>query len=251
MLLMHDHSEASVHGTDWYRVSEAAAGVLRIVEPAAVPLASCNAWLVRGQAADLLVDTGVGPVPLLPVIRSVTGREPLCLLTHSHYDHIGAAHEFGVRLAHTAEASIMAAGGRQATLAEGWLGHGSFSGWPDGVLPPDRWEVPPARPTRLVGDGATIDLGGRLLTVVHLPGHSPGLVGLWDPACGLLITSDALYDGPMFHDLPGSDRAAFCASLARIGSFAPSLVLPGHFEPFTGDRAAALVAERLARIGRH
>ena len=48
-----------------------------------------------------------------------------------------------------------------------------------------------------IGEGDVIDLGDRAFEVLHLPGHSPGSIGLWDPAAGTLFSGDAIYDGPL------------------------------------------------------
>ena len=40
---------------------------------------------------------------------------------------------------------------------------------------------------------------------LHLPGHSPGSLGLWEPRSGLLLSGDAVYDGPLLDQLPGRD----------------------------------------------
>jgi glyoxylase-like metal-dependent hydrolase (beta-lactamase superfamily II) len=51
----------------------------------------------------------------------------------------------------------------------------------------------PFTPTQFIKDGHTIDLGGRRLTVLHVPGHTPDAVALVDPAAGLLFTGDSFY----------------------------------------------------------
>ncbi|PYQ00335.1 MAG: hypothetical protein DMF82_22450, partial [Acidobacteria bacterium] len=48
-------------------------------------------------------------------------------------------------------------------------------------------------PTRFIKDGHRIDLGGGSLTVLHVPGHTPDAIALFDEAAGLLFTGDTFY----------------------------------------------------------
>jgi glyoxylase-like metal-dependent hydrolase (beta-lactamase superfamily II) len=231
---------------DWYAIDVMGDGVTRIAERHALPLHGGQAWLVRGRDRDVLIDACTGIVPLKPLVQDLSGREPVLVVTHAHYDHMGGAHEFGARFAHPAEVAAMVLGGRAATLAEGWLGAGSFRRAPWPGFDPAAHEIRPAPPTGLLSDGDTIDLGDRSLRVIHLPGHAPGLIGVFDEAMGLLFSSDALYDGPMVLDVPGSDRAAFALSLRCIRELPLERVHPGHFESFDAARAHAIIDRRLA-----
>jgi glyoxylase-like metal-dependent hydrolase (beta-lactamase superfamily II) len=231
---------------DWYAIDVMGDGVTRISERHALPLHGGQAWMVRGRDRDVLIDACTGIFPLRPLIQALSGREPLLVVTHAHYDHMGGAHEFAERLAHEAEAQTMARGGREGTLAEGWLGAGSFRQAPWPGFDPATHEIRPAPPTGLLSDGDTIELGDRTLRVVHLPGHALGLIGLFDEALGLLFSSDALYDGPMVTDVPGSDRAAFAGSLRRIRELPLTRVHPGHLGSFDAAHARAIIDRRLA-----
>ena len=77
-----------------------------------------------------------------------------------------------------------------------------------------RSNAAPAPATRLLGDGDVIDLGDRAFEVLHLPGHSPGSIGLWEAATGILFSGDAVYDGPLLDELDGCDIAAYVATHA-------------------------------------
>jgi len=222
---------------DWFEIEARPNRIYRIREPAMGPLDSSHGWLILGERAALLIDAGVGVSPLRPPIEAITSLPVTLLLTHSHFDHIGGAHEFRDRRAHRAEADILADPSPQSTQWGGWLTAASFARAPFPGFDMARYALAPAPPTQLVGDGDWIDLGGRSLEILHLPGHSPGLLGVYEAASGTLFSSDALYDGPMFFDLPGSDRAAALRSLARLRALAPLRVYPGHF----GDIDAAEV----------
>jgi glyoxylase-like metal-dependent hydrolase (beta-lactamase superfamily II) len=102
---------------------------------------------------------------------------------------------------------------------------------------------------------ATVAEGDRVgdFEVVHLPGHSPGCIGLWRAADRLALTNDcfALFDPALPY--PGSrprvPHPAFnwsterChASIAKLAALEPAIAWPGHFGPLTGDVAAKLRA---------
>jgi glyoxylase-like metal-dependent hydrolase (beta-lactamase superfamily II) len=50
-----------------------------------------------------------------------------------------------------------------------------------------------------------IDLCDRVFEVLHLPGHSPGSIGLWERQTGTLFSGDAIYDGPLLDELRDSN----------------------------------------------
>ncbi len=224
----------------WFEITPFENDVVRLREPNVGPLDSCNIWLVNGSKASLLIDTGIGVAPLSPLIAKLATGRLICLLTHSHYDHIGGAHEFADRHIHATEAETLANPTPESTLWRGWLTRESFLASPSESFLFDQYEVRPAPAHGVLSDGERIDLGDRLLEVLHVPGHSPGLVAVLDRAAGALFTSDAIYDGPMFFDLPGSDRQSAKRSVARLAGLGAKVFHPGHFESFDAERFAEL-----------
>ena len=103
--------------------------------------------------------------------------------------------------------------------------------------------------TRLLDDGDVVDIGDRAFEVLHLPGHSPGSIGLWDAASGVLFAGDALYDGPLLDELDGSDIDAYCATMSRLRELPVSVVHAGHEPSFGRQRLIELCDAYLARRG--
>ena len=62
------------------------------------------------------------------------------------------------------------------------------------------YSVVPCTGTRTIDEGDELDLGDRTFEVLHLPGHSPGSIGLWEEETGVLFYGDAVYDGPLFDE---------------------------------------------------
>jgi glyoxylase-like metal-dependent hydrolase (beta-lactamase superfamily II) len=234
-------------GLDWFEATPFPDRIFRIREPALAPLHGSNAWLIQGRKASLLVDTGIGVAPLRPFVATLCPGPILCLLTHTHYDHIGGAHEFDERLAHRAEAGVLADPNPVATQWRGWLSADSFAFFPKPDFEFGRYAILPAEPSRLIEDGARIDLGDRVLTALHSPGHSPGLITVFEEATGALFTSDALYDGRMFFDLAGSNAQDAARSIRRLRALDPDIAHPGHFDSLRGDGFRALADRTLAQ----
>jgi glyoxylase-like metal-dependent hydrolase (beta-lactamase superfamily II) len=232
-------------------------------EPHVDPLIRCNIWHVRGRDRDLLVDTGLGVGGLHAAAEDLLDRAVVAVATHSHYDHVGSMHEFDVRVAHPAEAEVLAAGTPRAPLRRADipprlleaievaypLGELLVTAVPSASFDPARFAQPPAAPTWLVEEGDVVDLGDRAFEVLHLPGHSPGSIGLWDATTGTLFSGDAVYDGPLLDQLPGADIAAYVATMGRLMALPVDVVHAGHDPSFGRARLVELCAAYLARRG--
>ena len=232
---------------DWFEATPFPDRIFRIREPALAPLHGSNAWLIRGRDASLLIDTGIGVAPLRPLVAALCPGPIVCLITHTHYDHIGGAYEFDDRRAHAAEAAVLADPNPLATQWRGWLSADSFSYLPEPEFDFARYALRPAPATGLLTDGARIDLGDRVLTALHSPGHSPGLMTVFEEGAGVLFTSDALYDGRMFFDLVGSDAQQAARTIRRLLDLAPRVAHPGHFDSLGADALRRLGVQTLAQ----
>ena len=251
----------------WYGTTQLDDRLWLITEPHVHPIFSANMHLVLGSDADLLIDSGMGIAPLRPVVdalRPDPAKPVICLSTHTHVDHIGAAHEFETRLVHPTEADELAAPSPYslksadipAALAQLFLDSGYDPLWDylvDAVPAADydlfAYAIPPAPATGLVNDGDLIDLGDWQAEVLHLPGHSPGQIGLWHEASGTLFGADAIYDGPLIYDGPGMSVADYTASLNRLRTLPVTIVHGGHDPAFGPGRLHQIIDEYLTLWG--
>jgi glyoxylase-like metal-dependent hydrolase (beta-lactamase superfamily II) len=229
----------------WYETRQLEDGVTHIWEPHIKPFYRCNIWHVRGRACDLLVDSGMGVVSLRRQVAVLAERPVLAVASHTHFDHIGSHHEFAERAVHPAEAAILAAPGREATLADKYVRDAvdaeMFTQLPPVPYRSDAYEVMPAPATRLIEDGDIVDLGDRHFQVIHLPGHSPGGLALWEAATGVLFSGDTVYDGPLIDDAYHSDVDDYVRSMERLRRLPVRVVHGGHFPSFDGTRYRALI----------
>ena len=225
----------------WFETRAVGDGVTLVFEPHVHPAVRCNIWHLRGRDRDLLLDSGLGVRSLRAEVALVAEREPLCVASHTHFDHVGGHHEFAERLVHPAEADILAAPDRERSAVPGFMHAGIFSASPHAGFDPDAYAVRPAPATRLLGDGEVIDLGDRVLEVLHLPGHSPGSIALWEQATGLLFSGDSVYDGHLYDDVYHSDVNAYLRSMRRLRDLPVVTVHGGHHASFGRERFAAII----------
>lgn len=233
---------------DWYETLPFADGITLIHEPWMPFFFRCNMWHVRGRDRDLIVDTGLGAVPLRRNVPLLQGRPILCLTSHTHFDHIGCTAEFEERLVHPIEAPVLEDPRNDATLFDYYAQEGR-----DAELfiePPTGWDVGAYRiaaapATATVDHGDVIDLGDRQFTVLHTPGHSPGHIALWEEATGTLIAQDVIYDGALVTDCAGADMTAYRASMRLLSELEPAIVHGGHFPSFGKTRFRQIIREFL------
>jgi glyoxylase-like metal-dependent hydrolase (beta-lactamase superfamily II) len=228
---------------EWRTIDD---GVVAIDEPHIRPFYRCNIWLVRGRNRDMLVDSGLGAVSLRDAIADLLERPVLAVATHTHFDHIGAHHEFAERAVHPAEADILARPTLGNTYLGKYAGHDMLTALPARAFDLRHHAIAAAPPTRLIDDGDVIDLGDRTFEVIHLPGHSPGSIGLWEKKTGVLFSGDAIYYGPLVDGGDEAERRDYARSMERLRDLPVRVVHGGHFPSFGRERLVELAEAYLA-----
>ncbi len=138
---------------------------------------------------------------------------------------------------------MLAAPGSIETLAQRYATLDMFESLPPGGFDPARYRVQPAPATRLVEAGDVIDLGDRHFTVIHVPGHSPGSIALWEAATGVLLSGDAVYDGPLIDDAYHSNVEDYLATMRLLQELPVRVVHGGHYPSFGRERFHTLIDE--------
>ena len=231
----------------WFGVAPADAGLLRLRESHIAPFLAGNIWLLKGESAALLIDGGTGIVPLRPLIAALTPLPVIAVALNAYYDHAGALHEFDRRLGHAAEQAALENPTAASSAAEGYVSDAMLRALPWPGYSTAGYALQPAKLTRVLADGDSIDLGGRRLEVLHTPGMTPGSLCLWEPARGKLFSGDTIYIGPGGRTPKPSDPTAHRESLKRIAALPVAAVHPGHFEGFGATALTDAVARQLAR----
>ena len=232
--------------SSWYAQTSLGDGVTLIWEREIKPDWRCNIWHVRGRTCDLLIDSGMGLRPLRKAIPLLTGRPIVALASHTHVDHIGAHHEFEHCAVHQAEAAILAHPTRAATIADTYLTDEMFEGAVPEGYHSATYELKGAVATTLLHEGDVVDLGDRVFETVHLPGHSPGSIALFERATGILFSGDTVYDGPLIDDFYHSVVEDYVHSMERLQTLDVRTVHAGHYGSFGRERLKELTADYIA-----
>ena len=185
-----------------------------------------HCYLIEGSDRCLLIDTGLGICNISEEVKRLTDKPVTAAATHIHWDHIGG-HKYYPNFYASAEELD-------------WL-NGKFPLTMDTIrdMVTDRCDLPEGydvndyeffqgTPARLLQDGDTIDLGGRVITVLHTPGHSPGHLCFWEASRGYLFTGDLVYKDTLFAYYPSTDPQAYLTSLEKIAKLPVKKVFPAH-----------------------
>ena len=185
-----------------------------------------HCYLLNGSDNSLLIDTGLGICNIHDEVIKLTDNPITAIATHIHWDHIGGHKYYHDFYAHEAELNWLSGEFPLSmdTIREMVL---------DRCDPPEGYDVNTYKffqgtPTRVLKDGDTINLGGRMITALHTPGHSPGHLCFWEPQRGYLFTGDLVYKDTLFAYYPSTDPQAYLASLEKIAALPVKKVFPAH-----------------------
>ena len=189
-----------------------------------------NTWLVRPDGSDraVMIDPGDEADRLLGAIDQLGVGLDAILLTHTHFDHVGAV----APVARATGAPVYCPKIEVGVLADimafvPWAGFGPFESY-------DADET--------LEGGERLALAGLDIVVIFTPGHSPGHVTYAVEGEGALLSGDVLFQGSVGRtDLPGGDTATLMASIAGLlDRFDDdTVVYPGHMGVTTLGRERA------------
>jgi len=206
--------------SDWFEVYRVDPDVYAIYEPR--QWQEVISYLVVGRDRALLFDTGMGIAEIGPVVSALTDRPVVVLNSHSHHDHVGDNHAFTRVLALDLPYTREHARGSQHAEVSGEVAPSALCGALPAGFDSTTYRVRPWHITGVVHDGSRIDLGGRSLEVLRVPGHAPDAIALRDEAHGLLFTGDTFYEGPIYVFGAGADFGAYTRSVERLAALAPA-----------------------------
>jgi hydroxyacylglutathione hydrolase len=189
-----------------------------------------NCFIVRGSGSDraLVVDPGDEPERLLNAIGELGAQVDAILITHCHFDHVGAV----APVAAATRAPVYCPEIEVPVLADIM----SFVPWP-GFGPYESYDA-----DETVSGGERLSLAGFEIDVLHTPGHSPGHVTYAIDDEDALFSGDVLFKGSVGRtDLPGGDGPTLLESIRTLVERYPTetTVYPGHMGITTlGDERA-------------
>jgi hydroxyacylglutathione hydrolase len=199
-----------------------------------------NCYIARPDGGDraVVVDPGDEPERLLHAIAELGVTVDAILLTHTHFDHVGAV----APLARETGAEVWCPEIELPVLADIM----AFVPWP-GFGPFESWEA-----EHSVTGGEHLSLAGLEIDVIFTPGHSPGHVTYAVEGESALFSGDVLFQGSVGRvDLPGGDWPTLLESLRTLVDGYPedTVVYPGHMGITTlgAERATNPFLAELAR----
>jgi hydroxyacylglutathione hydrolase len=184
-----------------------------------VGLVAENCFLVRRDGSDraVIIDPGDEADKLLGAIDSLGVTLDAILLTHTHFDHVGAV----APVARATGAKVWCPEIEVPVLADIM----SFVPWP-GFGPFESYDA-----DETVKGGEKLELAGFEIDVLFTPGHSPGHVTYSIADEQALFSGDVLFQGSVGRtDLPGGDWPTLLQSIGTLVDTFPeeTRVFPGH-----------------------
>jgi len=191
---------------------------LEVIGTTVGPVAE-NSYLIfeEGTGKALLVDPGDEADRLMQPLAERGLELEAILLTHCHFDHIGAV----APIARATGAPVYCPVIEVPILADVM----AYVPWP-GIGPYESYDA-----DHTVEGGEHLSLAGMEIDVLFTPGHSPGHVTYSIPEAGLLLSGDVLFQGSVGRvDLPGGDWDTLLESIRMLITTFPgeTQVLPGH-----------------------
>ena len=165
------------------------------------------------------------------------------ILTHSHFDHIGAAHQFVQKfpkleiIAHSWDVgAIEGQPGTESLTAAEWYGA----------------QLGPIKVTNVIqNDKATLNLGDTQLHILHTPGHTPGsLVAYYTDAEGKIILFGQDIHGPFMPEF-NSNIEDWRVSMKKLLALRADILCEGHYGVFKGKEAVKQFINGQLRAHRH
>jgi glyoxylase-like metal-dependent hydrolase (beta-lactamase superfamily II) len=199
-----------------------------------------NCFLVRREGSDrvLVVDPGEEAERILAKLEEIGGKAEAILLTHCHFDHIGAV----TPVAEATGAPVYCPEIETPILADimayvPWEGFGPFESY---------------EADETVAGGETLELAGLELDVIFTPGHSPGHVTYSVRGEDAIFSGDVLFQGSVGRvDLPFGDGPTLMMSIRKLIDSLPeeTVVYPGHMGTTTlgAEKATNPFLAELAR----
>jgi glyoxylase-like metal-dependent hydrolase (beta-lactamase superfamily II) len=236
-------------GQKWFEVYKLTPDTFAIYEP--YQFEEAISYLAFGKKRAALIDTGTGIGDLRQVVSELTELPLAVVNTHTHWDHIGSNFQFKEITCFNDEDCVrkLREGASHERLLPSITGDSIWKPLPEG-FDASTWKIPPVKPTSLLEDGDSVELGERTLEVISTPGHSPGSICLLDRKNRILFTGDTFFPGPLYAYPDDVNLDDYMASLRklndRMGEY--DYLCSGHNDPWVKSEVIARVVKALEEI---
>lgn len=160
-----------------------------------------TAYLVEGKKEALLIDACSGQDGLNDVVKGLTGEKSVKLaLTHGHGDHSGGVKFYNEVYIHPADSASL----RMFTMVK----------------------------KHYINDGHIFKIGGQKITVIHIPGHSPGSIAFYNKSGRYMITGDGIGSTSVWAHISNDPLTVFLASCKKLEALKDKVdaIYVGHHE---------------------
>lgn len=185
-----------------------------------------HCYLLNGSERSLLIDTGLNICDISEEVKRLTDKPVTAVATHIHWDHIGGHKYYPDFYANEAELDWLA-GGFPLTIETVRSMVADRCDLPEGY-DLSSYELFQGTPSRILRDGDIVDIGSRVIEVLHTPGHSPGHMCFLEKDRGYLFTGDLVYRDTLFAYYPSTDPEAYLNSLEKVAALSVKRVFPAH-----------------------
>lgn len=213
--------------SDWFTVEQNDSQTFAISEYRHWEETHC--YLLCGNNRAILIDTGLGVSNIKNIVDSLTKLPITVVTTHAHWDHIGGHRYFNDIAVHATEKEWLSV---EFPLPLQVVKNNLTKVPCDfpSEFDLDAYHIFQGTPQTILHNGDLLDLGGRILKVIHTPGHSPGHCCFYESARKYLFTGDLIYRGCLYAFYPTTDPQLFYHSVRVVQQYDVARIFPGHHQ---------------------
>ncbi|WP_415229616.1 MBL fold metallo-hydrolase [Psychromonas sp.] len=179
---------------------------------------NCSLIICEETKIAAIIDPGGDPSHILNIVEKQGVKVDKIILTHGHLDHVGGTQAIVSQL------KVPVIGPEKEDLF--WLeqleAQSQLFGFPKTAsFSPDRW----------LKEGEVLQVGNIKLKVLHIPGHTPGHIALYDQHSQQVIVGDILFNGGIGRfDFPRGNHSQLVSGIKqKLLTLPPeTTVYPGH-----------------------
>lgn len=200
-----------------------------------------NCYLIVGTQKALLIDCGTGFCDLRGACRKITNLPIIVVATHCHVDHVGGAGQFSEIYIHRDDCKTinklqMSLPARKLFLSKNGAIKANGFTTKDIIKPKYKTHIIP------IDEGYEFDLGNKIISVKHTPGHTVGSIALID-ACNKIVFSGDNVSDALWMQMPGA---------TTLEEWLPSAKwlydMSKEYRVFWGHRKAELSSEYIETV---